>query len=259
MEQEVKEETKEPQGTESPAEASEAPTDEQQQQPDSSSSPPAGEQLQGEKPIEEAPSPEPEEPSVEELKAQLAEATRLKEEYKNDLLAIKRSSRRKSLEFEEIPDTEQSGTSEVSDIDSSGNSEILRDYRSKRADVLAEFEQEFAGLSDEEFRNLKENLEIQDKLLTRNATTKGHYVARKHIENRLKDALSYVKFRHRKEEPSPSAPLGDIGPTKGIRKIASGPRISDEAREIQRHTIDPKTGKPLPLERIQEMIDKGQV
>lgn len=257
MEQEVKEESKEPvTATEVPEQGADAPTatvadEATTPEPSGESPPPDQEQQEDVVTL-----------SKEEYE-RLQKDAQLKEDYQRDLLALKGSKRAKELFEGAAPDSTDDGVSFQQTSTAEPASFYVSDYVSKREDLAHEYRDAIAGLDDATYSTVKEQMAIEEDRIKREIERKKAPVARGRIKEMFDNAIEFAKFKHKpKTAPAttPHAqPTADLGMNKTTRKFQSKPQISDRARAIQPFTRDPSTGELMPLERIQEKIDRGEL
>lgn len=186
----------------------------------------------------------------------LQKDARLTEDYRRDLLAMKGKKRTEEIFAAESAEAESPQESSPTDA-----SPVLSDYYSKRTDIAAEFKEQLAGAPDAQYAIVKRQLELSEQSLLQRIRKSNSYVSRQQIKDMFTEAFKFAEFKTQsvpvgKENLPPSY---DTGPTSSLRKTSpKKPEISDRARQIQPFTKD-SSGNLLPIEKIQEMLDKGQL
>lgn len=244
METQEEQESKTAPEEEQPLETPEAPPEEQLESP-------------AETP-EETPAVSEQEPKEQVVLSQeeferLKKDASLKEKAMADLKAVVAKKRGEELFAVEQPEREAPPEEEPVLVGPQ-----LSDYFSKREDLKEEFREQLAGLSEAAFAIVKDQLEAREQAFLRDAR-KGLYVSRQKLKDMFVDAIEFGQYKTRpKEEKETIPPYSDTGTIKTIRKVQTKLQISDRARQIQPFTKD-STGNVLPLDKIQAMLDKGQL
>lgn len=187
----------------------------------------------------------------EEEHTRLLQAEVDRDQYRDDLLKLKNSKRKKELFADPVP-TESPEVPETPNA-----TPFINDYLSKRKDIMDEYADALGKLPDAAFSTVQASLRSEEDHLRRTLTD---YVSRVQIKKMFDSAIDYARFKHGLQKPEPSTEEPeDFGSTKTIRKpFSPGKRkISDRAYAIAKESQTKDGG--LTPEKVQDMLDRGQI